>query len=85
MESQNLPDAVEATFGVRSRLSVKTLTSDISATLLLKQYSLHWPVFAHPRALDLPHSILRFASQNYYSKSQIPDPDPSLSGGLGQQ
>jgi hypothetical protein len=85
MESRNLPDAVEATFGIRSRLSVKTLTPDISATLLHTQHSLSWPVFAHPRVLDLPHSILRFVSQNYYSKSRIPEPDPSLTGGLGQQ
>jgi hypothetical protein len=34
---------------------------------------------------DQAHPILRFALQNHYRKSRIPDPDPCLSGGLGQQ
>ena len=85
MKSRDLPEVVKATFGVGSRLNVKTLTSDISVTLLREQHNPCWPVFPHFRAPDLAHSILRFASQNYHSKSQIPDPDPSLTGGLGQQ
>jgi hypothetical protein len=82
MESRDLPDVVEPTFGVGSPLSVKLLTS---ATLLRKQHSACRPVF-HSYALHRKaHSILRFAPLNSYSKSQIPDPDPCLSGGLGQQ
>ena len=84
MESRDLPELVKATFGGRPQLSVKTLTSDAFATLLHEQHSLYWPVSKQLRAPDLAHSILRFASQNYYCKSRIPDPDPCLSGGLGQ-
>ena len=88
MESRDLPDGVEATFGVGSSLSVKTLTldpsEDPSATLLHGRHSSSGLAFTHPRAPDLAHSILRFASQNYYPKSRIPDPDPCHSGGLGQ-
>jgi hypothetical protein len=82
MESRDLPELVKATFGGATRLSVKTLTS---ATLLQEKHKLCWPVSRHARTFDLPHSILRFASKNYHFKSRIPDPDPSLSGGLGQQ
>jgi hypothetical protein len=82
MESRDLPELVKATFGGATRLSVKTLTS---ATLLQEKHSLCWPGSTHARTLDLAHSILRFASQNYHSKSRIPHPDPGLSGGLGQQ
>jgi hypothetical protein len=82
MESRDLPELVKATFGGATRLSVKTLTS---ATLLQKQHSSCWPVSRHAPTFDLAHSILRFTSQNYHSKSRFPDPDPSLSGGLGQQ
>jgi hypothetical protein len=85
MKIRNLPDVLKATFGVGAPLSVKTLTLDTSATLLQEQRSLCWSVFPHFQAPDLAHSILRFASHSYYSKSQIPDPDPSLSGSLGQQ
>ena len=85
MKSRYLPDVLEATFGGGAPLSVKTLTSDTSATLLREQRSLCWPVFPHFEAPDLAHSILRFASHNYYSKSRIPDPDAGLTGGLGQQ
>jgi hypothetical protein len=84
MESRDLPELVKAIFGGRPQLSVKTLTSDMSATLLQQQHNLYWRVSMHFRAPELAHSILRFASQNYYCKSRIPDPDPCLSGGLGQ-
>ena len=85
MESRDLPELVKATFGGRNQLSVKTLTPDPFATLLREQHNLYWPASRHFRAPDLAHSILRFASQNYYCKSRIPDPDPSLSGGPGQR
>ena len=84
MKSRDLPDVVKATFGGGSPLRVKSLTPDISVTLLQDQHSHYWRVFQPFRAPDLAHSILRFASRNYYFKSQLPDPDPSLSGGLGQ-
>ena len=82
MESRDLPELVKATFGGSLTPSVKTLTS---ATLLQEKHIAHWPVSTRPRAFRQAHSILRFASQNYYSKSRIPDPDPCLHGGLGQQ
>jgi hypothetical protein len=82
MKSRNLPDVVEATFGVGSDLSVKLLTS---GTLLQEKHIPSWPVSSPISALRKAHSILRFASHNYYYNSQIPDPDPCLSGGLGQQ
>jgi hypothetical protein len=82
MESRDLPELVKATFGGSPQLSVKTLTP---ATLLQEQHSATWPAPTHSRAFDLAHSILRFASQNYYSKLLNPDPDPCLTGGLGQQ
>ena len=81
MESRDLPEVVKATFGVGSPLSVKLLTSD---TLLHKTHSPSWPAFSSTSAPLSAHSILRFASQNYYPKSRIPDPDPCLTGGLGQ-
>ena len=82
MESRDLPEVVKATFGVGSPLSVKLLTS---ATLLQEEHSSFCPSFNSTSAPIRAHSILRFASQNYYPKSRIPDPDPCLSGGLGQQ
>ena len=84
MESRDLPDGVEATFGVGTSLRVKTLTADPSATLLRKHHSSIGTTLTPLGAPDRAHSILRFASQNYYPKSRIPDPDPCLSGGLGQ-
>jgi hypothetical protein len=81
MEIRNLTEVVEATFGVGSPLSVKYLTP---TTLLQKKHSVSCPVSSSTSAPVRAHSILRFASQNYYSKSRIPDPDPSLTGGLGQ-
>ncbi len=82
MEIQDLPRVVKATFGVGTSLSVKFLTS---ATLLQEEHSQHCLVSHSTSAPVRAHSILRFASQNYYSKSRIPDPDPCLTGGLGQQ
>ncbi len=82
MEIRDLPGAVEATFGVGCSLGVKLLTS---ATLLQEEHNKSCPVFTSTSAPVQAHSILRFASQNYYSKSRIPDPDPCLTGGLGQQ
>ena len=82
MKSRDLPELVKATFGGGTLLSVQTLTS---ATLLREQHSLCWPVSTHARTFDPAHSILHFTSHNYYPKSRTPDPDPSLSGGLGQQ
>ena len=81
MKSQHLPDMVEATFGVGSELSVKLLTS---VTLLQEKHTQCWPVSGHTHGRDKAHSILPFASMNYYPKSRIPDPDPCLSGGLGK-
>jgi hypothetical protein len=82
MKSRDLPDVVEATFGVGSDLSVKLLKS---GTLLQEKHISSCPVSGPASALRKAHSILRFASQNYYYNSRIPDPDPCLSGGLGQQ
>ena len=82
MESRDLAEVVKATFGVGSLLSVKLLTS---AALLQKKHMRSCPNSSSTSAPFLAHSILRFASQNYHSKSRIPDPDPSLTGGLGQQ
>ena len=82
MESRDLPDVVKATFGVGSVLGVKLLTS---ATSLQKEHKHFWPGWTPSMMLDNTHSILRFASQYYYCKSQIPDPEPYLSGGRGQQ
>jgi hypothetical protein len=82
MKSRNLPGVVKATFGVGSDLSVKVLTV---GTLLQEKHNSSWPVSGTASALRKPHSFLRFASQNYYSNARIPDPDPCLSGGLGQQ
>jgi hypothetical protein len=82
MKSRDLPEVVKATFGVGSQLSVKLLTSD---TLLQEKHTHHWPVSSPTFAPEPAHSILRFASQNYHLKSQIPDPGPCLTGGLGQQ
>ena len=82
MKDRDLPEVVKATFGVGSPLSVKLLTS---ATLLHESNGGNEPVFRSYATSDKTHSILRFALQNYYSKSRIPDPDPCLTGGLGQQ
>jgi len=82
MEIRDLPAAVEATFGVGSDLSVNFLTL---TTLLQEQHNMYCPVSSSTSAPAWAHSILRFVSQNYYSKSRIPDPDPCLTGGLGQQ
>ena len=82
MKSRDLPEVVKATFGVGSHLGVKLLTS---ATLLPKKHNPSWPISGTTPALDRAHPILRCTSQNYYFKSWIPDPEPCLSGGLGQQ
>ena len=82
MERRDLPQAVKATFGVGSGLSVKLLTSD---TLLQKKHAASCPISDFTSAPVRALSILRFASQNYHSKSRIPDPNPCLSGGSGQQ
>lgn len=82
MESRDLPELVKATFGGGGRLRVKTLTH---APLLQIDHNAFRPVSASARPFDRAHSILRFASQNYDYKSRNPDPDPRLSGGLGQQ
>ena len=82
MKRRDLPEAVKATFGVGSPLSVKLLTSD---TLLQEKHKTRWPVSNPTSAPPRAHPILHFMSQNYHPKSQIPDPDPCLSGGLGQQ
>jgi len=82
MKSRNLPAVVKATFGVGSQWGVKLLTCD---TLLQEKHSAYWPVSNPASAPYRAHPILRFASQNYYPKSRIPDPDPCLTGGLGQQ
>jgi len=82
MESRDLPEVVKATFGVGSPSTVKFLTS---ATLLHEKHNTYCPVFGSTSAPVQAHSILRFTSQNYYYKSRIPDPDPCLTGGLGQQ
>jgi hypothetical protein len=81
MKRRDLPEVVKATFGVGSPMGVKLLTSD---TMLQEKHSTYWPIPYSTFALQPAHSILRFASQNYYSKSRIPDPDPCLTGGLGQ-
>ncbi len=82
MKTQDLPGVVKATFGVGSALGVKFLTC---ATLLQKEHNNTCPVFISTSAPVQAHPILRFALQNYYSKSRFPDPDPCLTGGLGQQ
>jgi len=81
MKSRNLPAVVKATFGVGPHRGVKLLTCD---TLLQEKHSPYWPVSNPTSALEWAHPILRFASQNYHPKSRIPDPDPCLTGGLGQ-
>jgi hypothetical protein len=82
MEIRDLPAVVKATFGVGSDLSVNFLTL---TTLLQEQHNMYCPNSSSTSAPARAHSILRFVSQNYYSKSRIPDPDPCLTGGLGQQ
>ena len=82
MESRDLPAVVKATFGVGSDLGVNFLTV---TTLLQEEHTSSCPISSSTSAPVRAHSILRFASQNYYSKSRIPDPDPCLTGGLGQQ
>ena len=82
MKSRDLPGVVKAKFGVGSPLRVKTLTP---ATLLHEKHNPTWPVSSSPSAPQPAHSILRRMSQNFYFKSRIPDPDPRLTGGLGQQ
>ena len=82
MKRLDLPEVVEATFGVRSDLSVKFLTT---ATLLQEEHGMSCPVSSSTSAPVRAHPILRFASQNYHSKSRILDPNPCLSGGSGQQ
>jgi hypothetical protein len=81
MESRDLPEVVKATFGVGSPLSVKLLTS---VTSLHEKHSISCPISTSTSASVLTHSILRFASQNYYRKSQITDPNPCLTRGSGQ-
>ena len=82
MKSRDLPEVVKATFGVGSDLSVNFLTL---STLLQEQHNMYCPTSNSTSAPVWAHSILRFASQNYYFKSWIPDPDLRRSGGLGQQ
>jgi hypothetical protein len=82
MKIRNLPDVVKATFGVGSSPDVKLLTPD---TLLHKRHAPWQPISGSISVSDQAHPIPRFALQNYYPKSRIPDPDPCLSGGLGQQ
>ena len=82
MEIRDLPAVVKATFGVGSDLSVNFLTP---TTLLQEKHNNYCPISSSTSAPVRAHSILRFASQNYYFKSRIPDPDPRLTGGLGQQ
>ncbi len=82
MESRDLPAVVKATFGVASDLGVNFLTA---TTLLQEKHNKDCPTSNSTSAPVRAHSILRFASQNYYSKSRIPDPEPCLTGGLGQQ
>lgn len=81
MESRDLPEVVKATFGVGSPLSVKLLTS---VSQLQEKHSLCCPISSSTLVSVRTHSILRFASQSYYPKSQIPDPNPCLTGGSGQ-
>jgi len=81
MERRDLPEVVKATFGVGSLLSVKFLTT---TTMLQEKHNKTCPNSNAASAPVRAHSILRFASQYYHSKSRIPDPDPRLSGGLGQ-
>ena len=82
MKSRDLPEVVKATFGVGSHLGVNLLTS---TTLLPKKHMPSWPISSPDITLHQAPSILRGASQNYHFKSQIPDPESCLSGGLGQQ
>ena len=82
MENRDLPAVVKATFGVGSDLSVNFLTP---TTLLQEQHNMYCPISNSTFAPVWAHPILRFASQNYHSKSQISDPDPCRTGGLGQQ
>ncbi len=82
MESRDLPAVVKATFGVGSDLGVNFLTA---TSMLQEKHKSICPISCSTSAPVRAHSILRFASQNYHSKSRIPDPDPCLTGGLGQQ
>jgi hypothetical protein len=82
MESRDLPDLVKATFGVGYDLRVNFLTA---TALLLEKHQKTCPISGSTSAPVRAHPILRFGSQKYYFKSRIPDPDPRLSGGLGQQ
>ena len=81
MESRDLPEVVKATFGVGSPLGVKLLTS---VTPLQEKHKQSCPISGSTSASVRTPSILRFASQNYYPKSRIPDPNPCLTGGSGQ-
>ena len=81
MKNRNLPYVVKATCGGGCRWCVKLLTRTS-----LWQNS-HSPVAPSPglgTAVLRALSSMRFALQYYCFKLQIPDPNPSLAGGLGQ-
>jgi hypothetical protein len=81
MKSRNLPCAVEAAFGDAPRSGVKLLT----ATRLLHDcHSLESSIPVAVKAGVSALSTMRFALHYYFSKLQIPDPNPSGFGGLGQ-
>ena len=80
MKRLDLPERAKATFGAGSQLGTKLLTPD---TPWQEKHILSCLVSSSTSVPFQAHSILRFASQNYHSKSRIPDPDPCLTGGLG--
>lgn len=82
MKRRDLPEVVKATFGVASHLCVKLLTS---VGLLHNRHSVSLPISRATTALQNAQPILRFVTRNYYLKSQFSDPDPCLTGGLGQR
>ena len=81
MKNRNLPYVVKATCGGGSRWRVKLLTR---TGLWQNSHSPEAPRPGFRTVVLGALSSMRFALQYYCPKLQVPDPNPSLVGGLGQ-